>query len=130
MEALSQKIEIERRANIRYPVELAVRYHTLGTKHPVNGTGRTRDISSSGLFISSQNRINPGARIEVSIQWPSQLDGGIRLQLVAAGKVVRCDELTFAVTFHSHEFRTLKRESQSGSKQQVLAASAMQTSSW
>jgi hypothetical protein len=109
MEAFSHKIGIERRAKLRYPVELRVRYHILTKRHPVDGIGWTLDMSSTGLFISSQNEINTGERIEVSIQWPSELDDGVRLQLVAVGKVVRCDGLTFAVALGKHEFRTMKR---------------------
>lgn len=124
MEAFGDKIEIERRAKSRYPVELKVRYHVLTKRHPIDGTGRTLDISSSGLCISSQNSISPGVRIEVDIQWPSELEDGVRLQLVAVGKVVRCDELTFAVAFHKYEFRTMKREPQRGAEQEVLAGRA------
>jgi hypothetical protein len=124
MEALSQNIGNERRAKTRYPVELEVRYRTVATRHPVDGTGRTLNMSSSGVFISSQNRINTDARIEVSIQWPFDLDGGIRLQMVAVGKVVRREELNFAVAFKAYQFRTLRRKPQSDAGKEVSAASA------
>ncbi len=85
---------IDRRARIRCPIELIER------------TGQTVDISSTGLRISSENKFSTGARIEVSVQWPSELEDGVHLQLVAVGKVVRCDEHTIAIEFHTYEFRT------------------------
>jgi len=43
--------------------------------------------------------------------WPLDLDGGIPLQLVATGKVVRSEDHSFAIELNSHEFHTLKRDS-------------------
>jgi hypothetical protein len=82
LEALYPEIWTERRTKMRSPTELMVRYHTLGRRHPVEeGTGRTLNISSRGIFIHSQNQIDPGAKVEISIQWPFELDGGVHLQL-------------------------------------------------
>lgn len=107
---------MERRAKIRYPVELTVRYHTLGKGRPVAGVGRTLNMSSSGLLVASQSEINPGASVAVSVDWPTLLHGAIRLQLVAVGRVVRCKGMSFAVGFEKHEFRTMKRMPESSVK--------------
>jgi hypothetical protein len=112
MQAFRENWGIDRRARIRYPIELKVRYRSLATGHPVEGTGQTVDMSSTGLRVCSENKFSKGARIEVSVQWPSELEDGVHLQLVAVGKVVRCDERTFAVEFHTYEFRTMKHELQ------------------
>ncbi|MBZ5608264.1 MAG: PilZ domain-containing protein [Acidobacteriia bacterium] len=112
MEALGQKAKIERRTKARYPIELQLHYHSLAKRNPINGTGRTLDMSSNGLLITSEVGVNPGAWLEISIQWPSELDGGIRLQLIAVGKVVRSAESNFAVEFHRYEFRTMRRTQQ------------------
>jgi len=44
--------------------------------------------------------------MEVSINWPAQLDGGCPLKFVAVGRVVRADETQAAVTIEQYEFRT------------------------
>jgi hypothetical protein len=125
LEALCPDIWTERRTKMRYPIELQVRYHTLARRHPIEeGIGRTLNMSSSGIFICSQNQINPGAKVEISIQWPFQLDRGIHLQLVGTGKVVRCDKLTLALAFDRYEFRTLKHWPESSAEQKVLASRA------
>ena len=49
-----------------------------------------------------------GALVEMSIDWPSMLDGTIPLQLVAVGRVLRRGVAHFAASFHRHEFRTLR----------------------
>jgi len=101
----------ERRGRTRYPIELQVRYHTLLGRLRVNGLGRTVNISSSGLMIASPDPVLAGTKLEVRMAWPLDLDGGIPLQLVATGKVVRSERHSFAIEFSSHEFHTSKRDS-------------------
>lgn len=100
---------MERRAKVRYPLDLRVRYHTLNKKSLVRGVGRTRNMSSVGALVIAQQEIRQGALVEMSMEWPLVLEGEIPLQFVTIGKVVRRDESCFAVVFHSHEFRTTKR---------------------
>ncbi len=120
MEALDQKTMSDRRSKVRFPLELPVHFNSIAKKHPVNGTGRTVNISSNGLLIASAGAMNPGAWLEISVQWPSRLDGGIHLQLAAVGKVVRCVESDFAVEFHSYEFRTMRRTLQRAAPLEVI----------
>jgi hypothetical protein len=67
------------------------------------------NISSGGVLVASQNEIGAGIEVELSIEWPFLLDGRVPLQLVAAGKVVRCDTSSFALLLTRHEFRTSGR---------------------
>jgi hypothetical protein len=97
----------ERRSKVRYPIELDVRF--LPSKNGTYNTGRTVNISSSGLLISSASIVGEGTALHIMIQWPYTLDGRIPLQLVAAGVVVRSTPSLFAVTVKSYQFRTMKQ---------------------
>jgi hypothetical protein len=98
----------ERRAKVRYAVELRARYRTLSRKHLFAGVGYTKNISSHGVFIASRCDVPLGTHVEVSIDWPAFLDGTIQLQLVSVGKVVRCEKSGFAATLERREYRTMK----------------------
>lgn len=69
-------------------------------------------MSSGGAFIVSSHTLAVGAELEVCMEWPPLLDGWVRLQLVAFGRVVRCSESSFALSFRRHQFRTLKSKLQ------------------
>jgi PilZ domain len=106
-----QPIEMERRSKIRYPLVLNVRYCTPGRSVP-SREGQVVNMSSGGAFIVSSHTLAVGAELEVCMEWPSLLDGSVRLQLVALGRVVRCSESSFALSFRRHQFRTLKSKLQ------------------
>ena len=108
-EAVSGTSEFDRRAKVRYPVELRVHYHTLSKKHPFAGDGLTGNMSTGGLLIVAHQELALGAMVEVSMEWPYLLDGDVPLQLVMIGRVVRCEESSFAISLQRHEFRTMKR---------------------
>jgi hypothetical protein len=59
--------------------------------------------------VASEHKIVLGARVELSIEWPSLLNGIIPLQLFAVGHVVRRGASQFASTLERHAFRTAKR---------------------
>ena len=69
------------------------------------GSGRTMDLSSSGLCFSTDTPLSPGQRLDVSIDWPALLDGGVHLQLIISGVVVRTNGTVTAVQIQRHEFR-------------------------
>ena len=112
MEATNRTTPMERRSKTRYPIELNVKYRTLGRYHRLAGVGRTANLSSSGMFIVTEHRMAVGARLELNIEWPSLLDGLIPLQVVAVGKVVRSLESGFAFSFTQYQFRTMSRKLQ------------------
>ncbi len=109
----------DRRCKVRYPLDLSVRFHSLSGRPSFSGVGRTVNMSSSGVLVvwqhGSQHDIIAGARMEISIEWPSLLDGRIPLQLVAVGRVRRVGASVFAATLERHQFRTV------GSARQPLA---------
>jgi hypothetical protein len=99
----------ERRAKIRYPIELPLRYQTLRSGD-ARGIGTTIDFSSQGLLISAAPSQIPyqGSRVDVVVEWPVRLEGKTSLQLIVQGKVVRGGPASFAILFERHEFRTMK----------------------
>ncbi len=101
----------ERRSRVRYPIELAARYQTLGRGEPITGVGRTLNFSSGGLLITGEELLSEGVRLKVTVEWPSLLNGTTPLQLVTVGKVVRSGSSSFAVAFEQYQFRTMSRRS-------------------
>lgn len=96
----------DRRRRVRYPIELQVRYRPASTRRSAqDGTGRTINISSSGVLLTTDCFLPLGKRMELSISWPVKLDETIPLQLLVGGVVVRSDDCGAAVEIMSHEFQ-------------------------
>src|SRR5271154_1167732 len=113
VQVLDRTTPLERRSKIRYPVSLNVKYRTVGRSNRISGIGRTLNMSSGGLLIAADQRTEVGAKVELNVEWPSMLDGMVPLQLVAVGRVVRCLEAGFALSFTQYQFRTMSRRLQS-----------------
>lgn len=98
---------IEKRSAKRYPLDLDLNYTVLdGSDSPNSGRGRTIDVSSSGLRFAGERPIEVGLKIDLAVRWPVTLDGGVPLQLVGSGEVVRADNEETAVRILKYEFRT------------------------
>ena len=89
----------------RFPFELGVRFRSLGGVYRVAGVGRVSNMSSSGVLITYPHDVIPGTPLELSIEWPTRLDGRIPLQLIVIGTVARCGLFSFAVGIERHYFR-------------------------
>lgn len=100
---------IERRSGTRFPLELPVRYRSSGPRRRVSGTGWVVNISSGGVLVASQNEVYTGTRMDLSIEWPSLLDGRVPLRLAMVATVVRSGLSSFAVVVIRYQFRTTKR---------------------
>jgi hypothetical protein len=97
----------DRRGSVRFPVNLEVRYSVACRRGPVAiGSGHTIDMSSSGLSFTGDTPLSIGQRLEVSIDWPVVLDGGVQLRLVVSGVVVRISGDVTAILIERHDFRT------------------------
>ena len=96
-----------RRLHQRYPIELDLRYKLIHGRQVLNGgVGRTRDISTKGVFFSADQALPSGLDVELSMDWPLRLGGLCHLQLKIAGKVLRSGERGTAVQITHYEFRT------------------------
>ena len=97
----------ERRASVRFPLTLDVRYSVSHRRAPVEtGSGQLIDLSSSGLRFAAQGPLRPGLRLDVAIDWPVLLDGRIQLQLIVTGLVVWSSGTESALRILRHDFRT------------------------
>ena len=107
----------ERRVKPRYPIRLKVRYRSLNRWRPSSGTGRSLNISSSGILIEvpypTEQKLILKSRVEIVLEWPFLLDGATGLNLVALGRVVRCGAYNFAISIERYEFRTASRRPES-----------------
>jgi hypothetical protein len=99
----------ERRSGNRFPVREEVRYRVLRAKsHSLEGFGKTIDMSSGGIFFTTEGELPYGRLIELSVNWPARLGGVCPLQFVAVGKVVRSDAVSAVVRIEKYEFKTRK----------------------
>ena len=105
MQSLRPFDEPERREKIRFPIALGARYAVKGRKG-IEGTGRTVNISSHGVLMTSGCEVAPGTAIRVVIEWPIVIGNICPLALHIRGAVVRSDRGLIAVQFSTHEFRT------------------------
>jgi len=100
--------EVERRRVLRYPVDLGGQYTVIvGTEFTV-GHGRTLNISDGGVLLQSERAMPVGAKIELSIPWPTRLQKPLRLW--ATGQTVRIQDKLAAVRIAEYEFRPVDAE--------------------
>ncbi len=106
-EAMGSPNGRERRIKRRFSVEQDVHYKMLyGQRIAETGSGKTTNISSSGIWFSTQNMLSVGMPIEVSMAWPALLNDACPMKLMIYGCVVRSNEKGAAVAIERYEFRT------------------------
>jgi hypothetical protein len=71
-----------------------------------SGSGRTIDLSSSGLSFDAGRPLPVGLNVELSIAWPALLNEIAPMQLAVSGRIVRTDGHRAAIRMVHHEFRT------------------------
>jgi c-di-GMP-binding flagellar brake protein YcgR len=99
--------ERERRQKQRFPLEQDVRYKMLyGQRIAETGVGRTTNISSGGLWMTTESMLTSGMPVELSMSWPVLLNDTCPMKLVVYGCVVRSNERGAAVAIERYEFRT------------------------
>jgi hypothetical protein len=112
----------EQRSHQRYPIELDVEYRLLTKGHSQpQGSGKTRNISSRGVFIEALGSAPAGSSIEVMLTWPFLLEGVCPLRLVMRGRIVRSDVRGIAIHSNYHEFRTAGTRTPSGKLSSIAA---------
>jgi hypothetical protein len=77
-----------------------------GRRVVATGAGRTIDMGSGGVAFFAQDKLTPGAAIEISISWPALLDRTCHMRLVVFGRVLRGTGRTAVCTVDKYEFRT------------------------
>jgi DNA-binding NarL/FixJ family response regulator len=97
----------DRRAKSRFPCRLAVKYQALeGPFFSGVAMSETLDMSSKGLLFATEDALQPGQLVQVSVDWPARLENQVRLKLVAEGRIVRNLNGLAAMHIDRYEFRT------------------------
>ena len=97
----------ERRGAKRFPVRQDVQYWIADRSPEVLArAGRTLDLSSSGILLTTQEWIQPGRILVVTGDWPARLNGVSIMKFIARGPVVRSEGHQVAMRIYWHEFRT------------------------
>jgi len=92
---------------MRFPIEMAVTYR-VGAKSVEWLSGKTVNISSSGVLIRTDTRPVRGSKVQLALAWPKLLDDRIPLRLMVHGHVVRSVNGEVAISFKRFEFRTAR----------------------
>jgi len=99
--------ERERRTKRRFRIDQEVKYKMLyGQRIAETGAGRTANISSGGLWFTTENMLTSGMPVELSLSWPVLLNDSCPMKLMIYGCVVRSNEKGAAVAIERYEFRT------------------------
>ena len=94
----------------RFQIEQEVRYKMLyGQRIAETGTGKTQNISSGGVWFTTENMLTTGMPVELSMNWPVLLNDSCPMKLMIYGCVVRSNERGAAVAIERYEFRTQGR---------------------
>jgi hypothetical protein len=99
--------ERERRGKRRFHIEQEVRYKMLyGQRIAETGVGKTVNISSGGVWFSTESMLTAGMPVELSMNWPVLLNDSCPMKLMIYGCIIRSSERGAAVAIERYEFRT------------------------
>jgi len=88
----------DRRIKRRFQIEQEVRYKMLyGQRIAETGTGKTRNISSGGVWFTTEQTLTPGMPVELSLNWPVLLNDSCPMKLMIYGCIIRSSEKGAAV---------------------------------
>jgi hypothetical protein len=97
----------ERRGKRRFHIEREARYKLLYGQHIAEtGAARTVNISSSGVWFTTDAALPMGVPIELSVSWPALLNDHCPMKLMIFGCVVRSTDTGAAINIERYEFRT------------------------
>src|ERR1700739_3621072 len=82
----------ERRIARRYDLSLPVIIRVPIEKEPAPRTGKTRDISTRGVYFTIENDFSAGAELDLTMTLPAEVTGGTEVFIRAIGKVVRVEK--------------------------------------
>jgi hypothetical protein len=92
----------DRRKAKRYLIERKIVIRTAKK----SGVGKTLNISSGGLLVTTSINLIEGSWVELAVDWPVELNGECKLNFLISGNVVRTRETTAAIRIRRYQFRT------------------------
>ena len=96
----------------RFRIECDVQYRVIG--NDVSGSGKTLNMSRSGVLLAIDRLLSPGLRVEVQIDWPVRAAGRVPMKLVIKGRIVRSQKnhvVVAGMTISWYEFHTVADQS-------------------
>jgi hypothetical protein len=82
----------ERRTAHRYDLSLPVIIRLPTERATPSHNGKTRDISTRGLYFTIEQDMSDGAELDIMLTLPSEVTRGSEVFIHAMGKVVRVDK--------------------------------------
>jgi hypothetical protein len=82
---------LNRRTARRYELSLPVIVRGPSDKEAASLTGRTRDISSRGVYFTIDNNLSAGVRLDLTMILPAEVTGATEVFIRATGRVIRVD---------------------------------------
>jgi hypothetical protein len=81
----------ERRTARRYDLSLPVVIRVPVDKNTDSRNGRTRDISTRGLYFTLDKDLESGAELDITLTLPSEITRGTEVLVRAQGRVIRVE---------------------------------------
>ena len=104
-----ERAEMARRGERKwFEIDQEVKYRTVHGKVLAEGTGRTVNMSSGGVWFTTEGSspLTSGMLVELAIHWPVLLNYTCPMKLMIYGCVVRSHRDGTLVAFERYEFRT------------------------
>ncbi len=87
-----EKKMTERRTARRYDLSLPVIIRVPVEKETASRNGKTRDISTRGVYFTIDQDLGTGAELDITLTLPAEVTRGSEVFIRAMGKVVRVDK--------------------------------------
>ena len=84
---------VELRNAQRYKLSLPVTVQAPAQEDPATGSGRTRDISTRGVYFLIQSDLKSGSKVDLMMKVPTEITGGADVFINVTGEVVRVEHL-------------------------------------
>jgi c-di-GMP-binding flagellar brake protein YcgR len=81
----------ERRTARRYDLTLPISIRSAAERVVARQVGRTRDISTRGLFFVIDKDMDAGSELDITLTLPAEITNGTDVFVRAQGKVVRVE---------------------------------------
>jgi len=82
----------ERRGARRYDLSLPIMVRVPAQGYAETQSGKTRDISTRGLYFVIDRDVNAGSALDIMLTLPSEMTNGDEVLVKASGKVVRVEQ--------------------------------------
>lgn len=95
----------ERRSDRRSLLRAELAYRVIRHGRAIaRGRGHTVNVSGGGILFESELHLPAGMRVELCVTWPARRNHTIRVELWAAGRIVRTQGNRTAVSIARQEF--------------------------